>query len=319
MEQQAILVTPRSFPSDLPGTCNILRQAGYDVILNPHARPLTEDEMLSLTRNVAGIIVGIDPVTEDVLENARQLRAISKYGAGIDNIDINAAYSRGIRVRTAAGANSISVAELTLGFLICLYRNMWQSASSVKRGGWERKIGRELSGSTVGLVGCGDIGREVAKRLLTLGVRVLVHDDKLQDSEFLESYGVPQVSFEELLRNSDAVSLHCPLTTETRHMIDSKAISIMRDGAYLINAARGELVDEDALYDALKNGKLSGAAHDVFSQEPPGQGCKLLELDNFILTAHIGAFSRESVYRMATTSTRNLLEMLQDDLEGEAV
>jgi phosphoglycerate dehydrogenase-like enzyme len=311
MNRQAILVTPRSFPSSLPGTCDVLRQAGYEVILNPRRRLLTEDEMVDLAQDVVGIIVGVDPVTEQVLSNAGRLKAISKYGAGVDNIHMDAARSRGIQVRTAAGVNSGSVAELTLGLLLCLYRNMWYSVSSVKRGGWERIIGRELSGSTVGLVGCGNIGREVAKRLLALGARVIVHDDKLCDTEFLQSCDVPRVPLEQLLKESDAVSLHCPLNSETEHIINRRAISIMRDGAYLVNTSRGELVDEDALYDALKSGKLSGAAQDVFSQEPPEPGCKLLELENFMLTAHIGAFTKEAVHRMAITSTRNLLEMLE--------
>jgi phosphoglycerate dehydrogenase-like enzyme len=314
MKNQSILVTPRSFPSELPGTCNILRQAGYDVILNPYGRVLTEDEMLRFTGSVVGIIVGVDPVTERVLSNAGKLNAIAKYGAGVDNIDIDAVRSRGVRIRTAAGTNSVSVAELTLGLLFCLYRNIWHSASSVKRGGWERMRGRELLGSTVGLIGCGNIGREVAKRLLALGAHVIVHDDKLQDTTFLQSYDVPRVPLDKLLKESDAISLHCPVTKETYHMIDSGAINIMRDGAYLVNTSRGELVDEDALYDALKSGKLSGAAQDVFSQEPPEPGCKLLELENFILTAHIGAFTKEAVHRMAITSTRNLLEMLEEDM-----
>jgi phosphoglycerate dehydrogenase-like enzyme len=311
MNRQAILVTPRSFPSSLPGTCDVLRQAGYEIILNPRRRLLTEDEMVDLAQDVVGIIVGVDPVTERVLSNTRRLKAISKYGAGVDNIHLDAARSRGIQVRTAAGVNSVSVAELTLGLLLCLHRNIWRSASSVKMGGWERTIGRELSGSTVGLVGCGNVGREVAKRLLALEARVIVHDDKLRDTEFLQSYDVPRVPLEQLLKESDAVSLHCPLNAETRHIIDCKAISIMRDGAYLVNTSRGELVDEDALYDALRSGKLSGAAQDVFSKEPPEPGCKLLELENFILTAHIGAFTKEAVHRMAITSTRNLLEMLE--------
>ena len=319
MEQQSILITPESFPFELPGSCDVLRQAGYEVILNPYGRVLTENEICKLVRNVVGIIVGVDPLTERVINNASRLRAISKYGAGIDNIEIGAVYSRGIQIRTAAGANSVSVAELTLGLLISLYRNMWQSVSSVKEGGWDRKIGRELLGSTVGLVGCGDIGREVAKRLLALGARVIVHDDKLMDTTFLKSYGVPRVSLEELLRESDAVSLHCPLTEETRHMINRRTISVMRDGAFLVNTARGELVDEDALYDALKSGKLCGAAQDVFSKEPPRQGCKLLELKNFVLTSHIGAYTQEAVNRMAIRSTRNLLEMLQGNSKGEAV
>jgi|CZCA01.1.fsa_nt_gi phosphoglycerate dehydrogenase-like enzyme len=316
MEQQAVLITPRSFPSDLPGTCDILRKAGYEVILNPNGRTLTEDEMISAIRDVVGIIVGIDPLTDKVLANARRLKAISKYGAGIDNIHINAARSRGIEVRRTVGANSNSVAEFTVGLLLCLYRNMWYSASGVKRGDWSRKRGREIAGSTVGLIGCGNIGREVAKKLLALGAHVIVHDNFLQDTEFIEAHGIPLVSFEDLLRESDAVSLHCPLTTETRHVINHRAISSMREGAYLVNTARGELVDEDDLYDALKSGKLSGAAQDVFSSEPPPPDCKLLELENFILTAHIGAYTQEAVYRMATTSTRNLLEMLQDDLDG---
>lgn len=287
-----------------------LDRLGCELLRNPYGRTLTEDEMCELCRDVDGVVVGIDPISTRVMREAKYLKGISKYGAGTDNIDLDTAGELGIPIKTASGANSISVAELTVGLLICLCRHIPYSVISTKNGEWSRRVGHEVKGSTVGLVGCGSIGREVAKRISALGANILIYDTVGVNHGFLQACRGEQVDLRTLLTESDIVSLHCPSTHQTSKLINRDTIALMKDGAMLINTARGDLIDEEALYEALITGKLGGAAQDVFSSEPPERGHKLLTLDNFILTAHIGAFTREAVIRMANMAVANMAELL---------
>lgn len=289
----------------------LFEKQGCETIRNPYGRILTEEEMCELCRDVDGVIVGVDPISARVMSGAKHLKGISKYGAGTDNIDIDTAEDLGIAIRTAVGTNATSVAELTIGLLICLCRHIPYSVSSTRNGDWNRRRGHEVMGSTVGLVGCGSIGREVARRISALGANVLIYDAVEIDRGSMEACRGKQVDLETLLAESDIVSLHCPSTPQTTELINRDTIACMKDGAMLINTARGDLVNEEALYEALVEGKLAGAAQDVFSSEPPERGHKLLNLDNFILTAHIGALTEEAVMRMATKAIENMVELLQ--------
>ncbi len=310
MRKPKVVITPRSFPWSIEGICEPLKKQGYHLIKNPYGRVLTEDEMCELCRDVDGIIAGGDPITGRVLHEAKYLKGISKYGSGLDTIDMDAACKLGIAVKGGAGANAVSVAELAIALLICAYRGICSSALSTKSDGWKETRGREVMGSTVGIVGCGNIGREFAKRVSAFGANVLIYHRRPVQQQVLDMCGARQVSFDTLLAESDAVSLHCPLTPQTVRLMGRDAIARMKNGAVLINTARGELVDEDALYDALTVGKLRAAAQDVFSCEPPEPGHKLLLLDNFMLTAHIGASTDEAVIRMATRAVENMVELL---------
>jgi D-3-phosphoglycerate dehydrogenase len=310
-----VLITPKSFHICKEQAYARLRERGYEPIENRTGRTLTEAEIVDLAREgVVGVIVGVDPMPARVLNQLRDVKAISKYGMGTDNIDLERALQLGIRVRTAAATNHVSVAELTLGLLLACARHIPAVAANVKRGGWDRVLGRELAGKKLGLVGGGQIGREVAKRARALEMEVSVHDPYLRDETFFHQHGIrlcPRL--DDLLRESDYVSLHLPATPETRHLINERTLSLMKPTAMLINTSRGELVDEDALYDALTGGRLAGAAQDVFSAEPPLPGTKLTALDSFILTSHIGAYTYEAIEKMALQSTSNLLEMLEED------
>ncbi|SDF00003.1 phosphoglycerate dehydrogenase [Sporolituus thermophilus] len=308
-----ILITPKSFGNYREKTYPLLTGAGYEIIENTTGRTLTEDEIIKLAKDdVVGIIVGIDPLTAKVLKSCRKLRAVSKYGVGMDNIDLTAAEKLGIKVKNAAGSNSVSVAELAIALMFEAARRVAVMSATVKLGGWDRVLGIELTGKTLGLIGCGHIGKEVAKRAKGLLMDVQVYDPYFGDEEFLEKYAVKRcASLNELLSTSDIVSLHLPLTNETRHLINSRTIQAMKKSAILINTSRGELVDEDSLYTALKEKTIAVAAQDVFSKEPPLPGEKLLTLTNFILTPHAGAFTAEAVEKMAIYSTKNLIEMLK--------
>lgn len=310
---QKILITPKSFRNYKEKAYPLLEEKGYDIVENTLGRTMTEAEIINIAKQgVVGIIIGVDPLPAAVLENCKDLRAISKYGVGMDNIDLVKAKELGISVMNAQGTNSISVAELAIGLMFTMSRSLSRVTSGVKSGSWDRFIGCELTGKKLGLAGFGQIGREVAKRARGLEMSVTVYDPYFKDDAFLNSRGITRSgSLEELFSASDFISLHAPVTNETKHMINSGTLALMKPNCFIINTSRGELVDEEALYKALIKGKIAGAAQDVFSAEPPARDEKLLKLENFILTSHIGAYTHEAIEKMAMVSTMNLLEMLQ--------
>jgi phosphoglycerate dehydrogenase-like enzyme len=230
----------------------------------------------------------------------------------MDNIDLDRAAELGIKVKNAVGTNSISVAELAIGLMFESARRLSEHIKTVKSFRWDRSMGIELSGKRLAVIGGGQIGKEVAKRCRGLQMDVTIYDPYFNDPGFLVEYGVERSEdFDALIRSADVVTLHLPATEETKHMMDDDVFSKMKPTAILINTARGELVDEQALYEALSRGQIAVAAQDVYSKEPPEEGDPLLSLPNFLLTPHLGAFTKEAVERMAVRSTENLLEMLK--------
>ncbi|NMA95839.1 MAG: phosphoglycerate dehydrogenase [Clostridiales bacterium] len=308
-----ILITPRSFSKARHVADNIL--ANYEqieIVENTTGKTLSEENMAKLCSDIDGVIVGIDPMSVKVLKGAKRLKAISKYGAGLDNIDLDMTKKLNIEVDRAANANALSVAELAVGLMFTIARDIVPTAINVKRGIWERAkvAGCELRGKTAGIVGLGAIGKEVAKMVKGIGMDVIAFDPYLKDKDVIRTYDISMVELDELFKTADFISLHCPLTDETRHIIDEDTLSIMKTTAYLINTSRGELVDEEALYKALIGKTIAGAAQDVFSKEPAGKH-KLLDLPNFVLTPHTGAYTRESTERMVEQATQNLVRMLE--------
>lgn len=308
--KKKILITPKSFFRARNKADEIFSQFDLDIVENNTGKTLTKQQMIELCSDVDGVIVGLDPMDEEVLRSAKNLKAISKYGVGLDNIDLKVADELGIKVRKAEGTNTRSVAELTIGLFFALSRSIPKAVADVKDGRWDRTIGTEVGAKIVGIIGFGAIGREVAKMSAGLGMKIMAYDPYFNDVELTKAMNVKMTNIDEILEKSDFVTLHLPLNEETNKIINSKTLSRMKQTTYLVNTARGELVDEDALYDALKNGIIAGAAQDVFSQEPPDKQNKLLTLDNFILTPHIGAYTKEATERMVVTSAKNLIEML---------
>lgn len=307
-----ILITPKSFFQAGGEAAGLLQSRGFEIVANTTGKTLSEEQMIEMCGDAEGLIVGVDPVTGNVLRGAKKLKAISKYGAGLDNIDLKTAKELGIAVDKAAGANAESVAELAVGMFFLLARNIPAAVKSVKSGGWERIRGAELRGKTAGIIGLGNIGREVARMAAGLGMKITAYDPYINaGDEFIKKYSIKFAGRDEVIREADFLTLHVPYVEETKHMINGNTLSMMKEGAYLVNVSRGELTDEDALYEALKSGRLAGAAQDVFSKEPPGKH-PLLELDNFILTPHIGAYTREANVNMAVRSTENLIRMLDN-------
>jgi D-3-phosphoglycerate dehydrogenase len=313
-----ILVTPKSFKDYKEKPFALLKENGYEIIENTLGRTMTEQEIIDCAKDdVVGIIIGIDPLPADVLDQCKSLRAISKYGAGMDNIDLDRAKELGIKVKNAVGTNSISVAEHAIALMFSIVRTIPSISAGVKDGGWGRVIGYELTGKKLGVVGGGQIGKEVAKRAKGLSLQVEVFDPYFNDDAFLEKYDIERShDLNKLLEESDIVTLHLPATPETKDLINRDVLKRMKPTAFLINTSRGELVDENALYEALVNHEIAGAAQDVFSSEPPTKGEKLLDLSNFILTPHISAFTHEAVEKMAMVSTQNLIEMLLQEKDN---
>jgi D-3-phosphoglycerate dehydrogenase len=255
-------------------------------------------------------------VTKDVIAQAAKLKVIGRAGVGLDNVDLEAATQKGIIVMNTPAGNTISTAEHTMSMILALSRNIPQANASVKRGEWKRSkfMGVELYGKTLGVVGLGKIGSEVAKRSLSFGMKVLAYDPFLS-REVAESLGVEVMELKELLQRSDYITVHTPLTEETRHMISTNEFALMKKGAKLINCARGGIVDEAALINAIKEGKVSGAAMDVFENEPLSADSEFLKLDNVITTCHLGASTEEAQVNVAI----EIAECVRDYLLGKGI
>jgi D-3-phosphoglycerate dehydrogenase len=287
----------------------LLENAGHEVLLNPMGRPLTEDELAGFVADCEALIVGVDPVTEQVLKTGKKLKVVAKHGVGVDNIDLRAAKSLGITVTNVPGSNSEAVADFTFGLLLAVTRQINTADAALRQGTWKRLVGPELYQKTLGILGLGAIGKGVARRARGFSMRVLAYDI-CWDEAFVREHQVEQASLEQVFKKSDFVSLHLPLLPSTEKIINSKTLALMKPTAYLINAARGELVDENALYNALVAGRLAGAALDAFSQEPPPPANPLLTLPNVVVTPHIGAYSFEANRNMGLGAARNVLAVL---------
>ena len=272
---------------------------------------LTHEELVGIIGQYDGLVIrSATKVSADVIEAADKLKVIGRAGIGLDNVDIEAASKRGIVVMNAPEGNTITTAEHAIAMMLALSRNIPQATASLKEGKWEKKRlqGRELYNKTLGLVGAGHIGRIVADRAKGLKMRVIVYDPYIKP-ETIERLDLEPVDFDELLRRADYISIHTPKTDETTNMFNKDTLARMKKGAMLINCARGGIVNEDDLYDALASGHLAGAALDVFSKEPPGR-LKLMELDNFICTPHLGASTKEAQDNVAKIIAGQVVDYL---------
>lgn len=301
----SLVISTSSFDIENNPPLQRLLQQGFHIVTNPHKRKLTEDEIIVLLQDGAtGLIAGIEPLTERVFQAAPQLKVISRCGAGLDSVDLAAAQRHGITVLNTPEAPAQAVAELTMGFILSLLRQISTIDRAVRNGEWPRTQGSLLAAQTVGIVGLGHIGRRVARLCQAFEATVIAHDPYATQVPD----GVPLVSLKELFASADIISLHLPYSNATHHLLDAKAFAAMKPEAIVINAARGGLVDENALADALTSGKVSAAALDVFEQEPY-QG-SLLTLNNITITSHVGSLAKESRQRMEIEAAENLLQGL---------
>ncbi len=310
-----ILLSTTSF-QDTPGRHHdILAQSGFEIVRE--RGPLTEARMLELvTANggLDGLLNGDDIITSKVIDAAMpRLKVIAKYGIGLDSIDVAHATKKKLPVLFTPGVNETTVAEQTIGLMIALAKHFYPHIQSTKAGGWKRKTGCELAGKTLGLVGVGRIGKEVVKRALAMGMKPIAYGN-YWDEPFAKETGLERKhTVEELLKESDVISLHTHATDKTRGMINKKSIQLMKDKALLINTGRGALIVEQDVADACKSGKLWGYATDVMEFEPMRSPHIFQEIENIIITPHIGSRTNESVQRQGVRAALNVVNFLKGE------
>ena len=305
-----VLITPRGFASYGLDQVEKMRKAGLEVHYNDTGLAYTPEEFSELAKDADAIIVGVDKIDKTVIDQCPKLKAVCKFGVGTDNIDVKYAKSKNIYVGRTIGSNSNAVAEHVMSLIYCESKNLWTTIRDVKNHGWKKPTGFEVSEKVLGIIGFGAIGKYLAKQAVGVGMTVQVNDVFDIPTEVLDEYQVEKVELEDLLESSDYISLHLPLINDTKNMISTKEFKKMKSSACLLNAARGGIVDEQALYQALKNKEIRSACFDVFSTEPPAEDEPLLALDNFLLTSHTAARTIESEKRTCEYSSRIIMEQL---------
>lgn len=303
-----VLVTPRSFGKENPDLFTRLERAGLEVIRNDTGATLNEEAMIELLAPCSGVIVGIDPLGKRVLDAAPELRAISKYGTGLDNIDLRECEERGIKVSRTIGANSEAVADYAFALMLGVARRLVEIDRRCRRHDWSKFVSLDIYGRTLGIIGLGAIGKCVARRARGFEMRVLASDN-VWDEEFAAQYDVVRSNVDRICREADFISLHCNLTAESAKLISAERIAAMKETAVLVNTARGGLIDEEALLAALEQGRIWGAGLDVFEREPP-ENPAWYKLDNVIFGSHCSASTRGAVEQMGSMAVENLLRDL---------
>lgn len=307
-----VLVTPTSYGKTNPKLKADLEDQVGSVTYNPTTKPLPASELAKLLKGVDGYIAGLDEITAPVIDSTDRLKVIARYGVGVDNVDLVSARAKGITVTNTPGANSASVAEMTVGLMLSLVRKIPEGIAATRTGGWPRINGISLEGKTVGLLGFGAIGKQTARRLAGFDCRILAYDP-IPDSDFAGKIHVELVSMEQILTESDFVLLHLPLLPTTRGMVNDEFLRKMKKGSYLVNTARGELVDDASLAGALKSGQLAGAALDVFPVEPPAADNPLLQMPQVIVTPHISSHTDGATDAMGWMALNDCLRVLRGE------
>lgn len=303
-----ILVSPSSFGQIDTKPLDILEENGFTVIKNPFGRKLTEYETVDLAKECVGIVAGVENLNKFVIGRLPMLKCISRVGVGMDSVDIHYAESKNIKVLNTPDGPTRAVAELTLGLTFSLLRKIPNAHYDLKNGIWKKQTGCLLHKKKIGVLGLGRIGRMVAEMFNSLGNQVAGYD-LYPDNNWAEKHQVEILDLKQLLNQSDIITIHVPGNSDGTPVIKQEELSIIKEGCFVVNVSRGGVVDEDALYESLTNGKLSAAALDVFSIEPySGMFC---DLDNVILTPHIGSYAKEGKLKMEIDAVKNLVNALQ--------
>lgn len=298
-----IAATTSSFAQLSKRPVELLKEAGFEADYNPYGRKLTEEEVIEMLDGCAGVVAGTEPLSRAVLSKLPDLKVISRCGSGMDNVDLDAAKERGIAVCNTPFGPTLAVAELTLALVLSLLRKIPQMDREIRSGTWKKRMGGNLDGKTLGIVGFGRIGQAVARLFSGLGVRVVYHDPAV------EKAGWSRMDAVGLFECADIVTFHCSMEGNECAIYGHGHLAHMKSGGWVINVSRGGIVDEQAIYDMLVSEHLLGAALDVFEQEP--YNGPLTELDNVILTPHIGSYARESRIQMEVDAVKNLIAALE--------
>ncbi|MBU9735655.1 phosphoglycerate dehydrogenase [Diplocloster agilis] len=293
-----ILVTATNYSKYCLEGKKILEDYGCEIVENPHDRPYTPEELKEVIADIDGVVAGVDTWNQEIFGLAPKLKAIARFGVGVDNIDLDAAKAHGITVSNCPGVNTSAVAEQAVGLILSLTRRIPFLNAAIRRGEWVRPMAHELKSQTVGFLGFGAIARNVAEKLQGFHPAMIAYD-KYPNQEKADELGVRLCSLEEVLEQSDIISIHLPATPETAQLINRETIARMKDGVCLINTARGTIVDEKALCEALESGKIAGAGTDVFASEPVLPDNPLFAFEQYVATPHTSA---ETYENCATTS-----------------
>ncbi|MEQ8672736.1 MAG: phosphoglycerate dehydrogenase [Aggregatilineales bacterium] len=308
-----VLVTPTSFGKNDMNLKTQLESLVGHVTYNTTGKPFDAQTLSELIIDVDGYIAGLDTIDATVLAHAKHLRVIARYGTGVSNVDLDAAKAHAVTVTNTPAANAKSVAELTIALILNLIRPIIVASQDTRNGGWMRTDGFSMEGKTVGLIGLGAIGRETARKLQGFDCHVMAYD-VAPNIKFADSLNIEIVtSIQPLLKQADFVSLHVPLSPNTFEMVNANFLSQMKQGAYVINTARGGLVDEKALYESIQNEHLAGAALDVFCEEPPSRENPLLQLPQVITTPHMGAHTDGATNTMGWMAVESCLAVLRGE------
>lgn len=303
-----VLITPRSFGKNNPELFSRLENAGLEVVRNKSGAILQEKKLMELIEPCEGIIVGVDPLTRQVLEHGVKLRAISKYGVGVDNIDLEYCKQKGIPVSRTVGANSNAVADYAFALALGVARKICEINTLCHEKDWKKVMGLDVCGKTLGIVGLGAIGKCVARRAKGFSMEILAFDP-VWDADFASENEIRQTDIDTICKESDFITLHCILTPETRNLINKRRISLMKKNTIIINTARGELIEGNALLDALKNNQIGGAGLDVFEEEPPVNS-EWYTVKNLLMGSHTSSSTFGATELMGNMAVTNLLKDL---------
>jgi phosphoglycerate dehydrogenase-like enzyme len=313
-----VLIAPMTIVGVEGHYTRLLREAGLEVVHAPRPVQMTEDELLGQLRGFRAVMAGSEPYTRRVLEANPELRVIARAGVGFDAVDLAAALEHGVAVTITPNANQEAVAEHTFALILGLAKDLVEQHTAVVRGGWPRRPNLPLRGRTLGIAGLGRIGKAVAVRGAAFGMKLLAYEP-LPDKTFCERYAVTLVPFERLLTDSDYLTLHVPLTPESRYLINQRTLALMKPTAFLINTARGGLVCEADLLKAIESGKIAGAGLDVFEQEPPDGTNPLCALPNVLVTPHAAGMDWQSRDDMALSAAQAIISLSRGEWPAEKI
>jgi phosphoglycerate dehydrogenase-like enzyme len=312
-----VLISSATLASSEGPHLQVLRDAGFEIVFPPTPKLLTEQELAGLLPGIHATLAGPETYTPEVIRQAKELRVIARSGVGYDAVDVQAATECGVAVAITPGTNHESVAEQTFALILALAKRIVPRHQEVKAGGWKRLPSLALRGSTLGIVGLGRIGKAVALRGECFGMKLLAAE-AYPDHAFIRQHGIGLVPLAELLRQSDYVTLHAPLIPETKHLINRETLALMKPGAFLVNTARGGLVNEADLLAALRSNRIAGAGLDVFEVEPPGSS-PLFALDNVVLSPHIAGIDEQSWRDMAMMAAQTIACLSRGDWPAEQI
>lgn len=310
MENNKILTSPSSFGQIDQKPFEILKENGFEIINNPFGRKLTEKEVVELASDCVGIVAGVESLSSDVMDALPHLKCISRVGVGMDNVDLEYAKQKGIIIVNTPDGPTRGVAEHTLAMTMSLLRRIPQADSALKRRKWDKQIGNLILDKQIGVIGLGRIGKMVSEIFRAIGNSVIGFDLEPDEKWAIEK-GVILKSFDEVICESDIITLHIPGYNDKKAILGKEEMRKMKPGVYLINLSRGGVVDEGALYHALITKKLAGAAVDVFLNEP--YDGPLIQLDNIIMTPHLGSYAKEGKVKMEIEATNNLIKVLKNE------